>query len=110
MSAEKPIHDQLRRQGREALREMRTWPARKQRNLPPEWLEEEDDESSGPDRVGTSGVRAEDCDRYEDTDRWVSVCGDDCHCVSTLCGNCDEPLQFHRWPVKEAWFDSADGD
>lgn len=60
-----------------------------------------------PANAGRKGA-VKDCDRYEDTDRWVLICGDECQCSSTLCGNCDQPLQFHRWPVKEAWFNAAD--
>ena len=60
-----------------------------------------------PAKAGRKGA-VKDCDRYEDSDRWVLICGDECHCTSTLCGNCDQPLQFHRWPVKEAWFNAAD--
>jgi hypothetical protein len=38
--------DQLRDQGHEAMREMRTWPERMRRNLPADWLERGGDEVS----------------------------------------------------------------
>lgn len=36
---DKTIHEQLRRQGKEALEQMQHWPERMKRNLPPDWTQ-----------------------------------------------------------------------